>query len=159
MEDVFKILDEIGVAYKRYDHEAAFTCEEADVHCAHIEGPHCKNLFLRDRKGKKHYLVVVPAEKRVDLKRLAADLDEVQLGFASSERLMKYLGLMPGSVSPFGLINDRGREVHLIVDKELWDGGVLNVHPNVNTATLRVAIEDFEKFLAWWGGVWEVREI
>jgi Ala-tRNA(Pro) deacylase len=159
MADVYQILEEIGVQFVRHDHPPVYTCEEADKFRDGIEGAHCKNLFLRDRKGRKHYLVVVESERRVDLKALADALGEAKLSFASEERLMRYLKLEAGSVSPFGLVNDKEREVMLIVDGDLWKWDKMNFHPNVNTATLTVTRSDFEKFIDWWAGEWKVLKI
>lgn len=94
------------------------------------------------------YLVVVQAEKRVDLKGLAKKLEESKLSFGSPERMMHYLGLTPGSVSPFGLINDEEHLVHAIIDTDLLAQERVGFHPNVNTATLVLSSEDFKKYLA-----------
>ena len=112
-----------------------------------VSGAHCKNLFLRNKKGDKHYLVICEESKKVDLKELSERLELERLSFASEERLDKYLGLKPGSVSPFGIINDSRREVEVLVDKELADWDKVNFHPNVNTATLTISFKDFEKFI------------
>lgn len=147
-EKVYETLKELEIPYEVFRHPAVFTVEEANEHCQGIPGMGCKNLFLKDNKGKRHFLVVVPDEKSVDIKRLGAKLEVSNLGFASPERLMKYLGLIPGSVSPFGLINDTEGAVEVLVDRVLLDAESVNFHPNVNTATIVVTVEDFKKFLA-----------
>ena len=96
-------------------------------------------------------IAIAPTTRAVDLRRLNGLLDEDRLSFGSPERLKTCLGLEPGSVSPFGLINDREKDVRVIVDEELRNSHFLGFHPNVNTATLDIAFEDFEKFLAWCG--------
>lgn len=149
MQNIYEILDAIPVSYKKYEHPAVYTCEEADELCPDIAGAKGKNLFLRNRNGNQHYLVVTLADKRVDLKRIAELLQESNLGFASERRLKEYLGLKPGSVSPFGLINDKHHDVIVIVDKDLIKHETLSFHPNVNTATLEISKSDFEKFLDW----------
>lgn len=148
MKDLYQILDQIPIIYKKYEHPAVFTCEDADQFCPEIPGGRSKNLFLRNRKGDKHYLLVVSADKHVNLKELSKLVDEVQLSFASENRLMKYLGLTPGSVSPFGLINDENHEVIVLVDNDLMKHSTLGYHPNINTATLVLSLDDFKKFLA-----------
>lgn len=148
---VLDVLDALGIVYVRHDHPPVFTVEDADKHWTALRGTHCKNLFLRNKKGNRHYLVVAPTHRAIDLRRLNGILHEDRLSFGSPERLMKHLGLEPGSVSPFGLINDAGREVRVIVDDELRTSAFLGFHPNVNTATLDISFADFEKFLAFCG--------
>jgi Ala-tRNA(Pro) deacylase len=146
---VYDVLEELGIRYRRYEHPAVFTVEEAERYWAGIPGTHCKNLFLRNRKGDVHYLVVLPHSRRADLKGLAASLGEDRLTFASSERLMTNLGLTAGAVSPFGLINDRQRKVRVAVDTDLRQASEVGFHPNVNTATITISFEGFERFLIW----------
>jgi Ala-tRNA(Pro) deacylase len=120
---------------------------EAQVHWAGIEAMHCKNLFLRNQKGDRHYLVVVPHSKSVDLRQVAEEIGDGKLSFGSPERLMKHLGLMPGSVSPFGLLNDPARHVRVFLDRALERADRVSFHPNDNTATLVLSGKDFERFL------------
>ncbi len=145
---VLDVLDGLGIVYVRHEHPPVFTVEDADKYWTTLRGTHCKNLFLRNKKGNRHYLVVAPTHRAVDLRRLNAVLQEDRLSFGSPERLMKCLGLEPGSVSPFGLVNDAAKEVRVIVDEELRSSAFLGFHPNTNTATLDVSFPDFEKFLA-----------
>lgn len=151
MKDIYKILDELAIPYTRHDHPAVFTCEEADKYDLQIPGGHTKNLFLRNRKGDKHFLVIIPSTKMVDLKKLEGQISEKKIAFASPERMLLILGVTPGSVTPFGLINDEEKNTVVIVDKALWENEILNFHPNVNTATLGVKREDFKRFLEWCG--------
>ncbi len=144
---VYDTLDRLGIQYTRYEHPPVFTVEEAERHWAGIDAAHCKNLFVRNQKGDRHYLVIVGKDKRVDLKSLAARLGADRLSFASADRLMKHLGLTPGAVSPFGLINDRARAVIVVLDADLTEAPRIAFHPNVNTATLAVAFADFRRFL------------
>lgn len=148
---VYAVLDQLGIPYDRHEHPPVFTVEQAEQHWTDIEGLHCKNLFLRNKKGNRHYLVIAPTSKTIDLRRLNEKLSEDRLSFGSPERLMRLLGLEPGSVSPFGLINDRQKEVMVILDEDLRSTGWVNFHPNVNTATVGISRDDFEKFLAWTG--------
>ena len=138
----------MGIPYVRHEHPPVATVAEAEKYWTSLRGAHCKNLFLRNNKGNRHYLVVAKASRRVDLKALTRTLGEDRLSFASAERLMRYLGLEAGSVSPFGLIHDTGKAVRVVVDAGLRDAGKVGFHPNVNTATLEISFGDFERFLA-----------
>jgi len=140
-------LRELGIAYTRHEHPAVATVDEAAEHWAGIDATHCKNLFLRNQKGNRHYLVVLTALKKADLKAVADQIGDGKLSFASPERLMTHLGLTPGSVSPFGLINDRERAVRVVLDRDFQCATRLAFHPNINTATLTIAASDFKKFL------------
>jgi len=148
-ERVFEVLEKLGIAYVKYEHPPVYTVDQAEQYWEDIEGTHCKNIFLRDKKGKRHYLVILLASKKVDLQALERQLGEDKLSFASPERLIRYLGLEPGAVSPFGLINDSKKEVQVIIDRDLRRAEIVNFHPNVNTATVGIDFTDFEKFLAW----------
>jgi Ala-tRNA(Pro) deacylase len=148
---VLEVLDGLGIEYTRREHPPVFTVEQAEEHWTDIEGTHCKNLFLRNKKGNRHYLVILLSRKQADLRGLNEKLDEDRLSFGSPDRLKKYLGLEPGSVSPFGLINDVRKEVIVIVDQDLRQEARVNFHPNVNTSTVGIRTADFEKFLAWSG--------
>jgi Ala-tRNA(Pro) deacylase len=145
---VYEVLNGLGIPYTRHEHPPVFTVEQAERHWGNITGAHCKNLFLRNKKGNRHYLVILMTSKQADLKQLNAKLNEDRLSFGSAERLQKYLGLEPGAVSPFGLINDSRKEVTVIVDQDLRRADRVNFHPNVNTATLGIKTADFERFLA-----------
>ena len=112
-------LAELGIAYERHEHPAVATVEEAQKYWAGIDAAHCKNLFLRNQKGNRHYLVVLLHSKRADLRAVADQIGDGKLSFASPERLMAHLGLTPGSVSPFGLINDRPHIVRVVLDRDL----------------------------------------
>lgn len=149
MKDIYKILKDLEIDYQKYDHPAVFTAEDASKHYVGMDAGECKNLFLRNQKGDVHFLVIVESTKRIDLKRLGELLDVKKLSFASAERMMKYLGVMPGSVSPFGLINDLEKTVTVIIDNDLLKYEKLAFHPNINTATLVIATEDFRRYLDW----------
>lgn len=113
--------------------------------------PECKNLFVRNTKGNKHYLVILEGSKKADLKKLATQIGSTKLSFASKERLFKHLMLLPGSVSPFGLINDEDKQVEVVIDKDLISLNEIGFHPNNNEATVTLSFNDFEKFLKWCG--------
>jgi Ala-tRNA(Pro) deacylase len=146
--EVLEYLEALAIPYVRHVHPPVATVAEAERYWTDLRGAHCKNLFLRNNKGNRHYLVIAEASRQVDLKTLTRTLGEDRLSFASPERLKRYLGLEPGSVSPFGLIKDAGKEVRVVVDAGLKTADRVNFHPNVNTATLEIAFGDFEKFLA-----------
>lgn len=145
---VYEVLNSLGIPYIRHEHPPVFTVEQAKEHWTHLSGAHCKNLFLRNKKGNRHYLVILLTSKQADLRLLNAKLNEDRLSFGSAERLEKYLGLTPGAVSPFGLINDSQKEVVVIVDRDLKQADRVNFHPNINTVTLGIKTADFERFLA-----------
>ena len=147
-QSVLERLTSLGVHYERFEHPPVPTVEEAVKHWAGIDAAHCKNLFLRNQKGNRHYLVIVASTKRADLRAVAAQIGDGKLSFASPERLMTYLGVTPGSVSPAGLINDREHHVRVYLDRDLKSAERISFHPNVNTATLTVTFRDFERFLA-----------
>lgn len=154
MEEEYKVcktLDELNIQYEKYYHAPAYTMEEVYELDLTIKGIHCKNLFLRNGKGDQHYLVVVKDPKVVDLKKLAKDIGSTRLSFASEERLYKYLQLKPGSVSPFGLIYDIEKHVKVIVDRDLFDHDRIGFHPNINSATVTLSFQAFERYLKWCG--------
>ncbi len=136
------------IPYEHYTHPPVFTSEEAAQHWAGIPAARVKNLFLRNKKGDRHYLVILEIGKQADLKHLVKIIGDDRLSFGSAERLMKTLGLTPGSVSPFGLLNDPAGVVRVIVDEDLRRADRLIFHPNINTASLTVSVADFERFLA-----------
>jgi Ala-tRNA(Pro) deacylase len=146
--EVYRALDALGIAYEKYEHPPVFTAEEAAVHWAAISGKAVKNLFLRNKKGDRHYLVIVGIEKQVDLRTLVKIVGDDRLSFGSPDRLMARLGLTPGSVSPFGLINDVNGTVRVILDAGLREAERLIFHPNDNTASVTISLADFERFLA-----------
>jgi Ala-tRNA(Pro) deacylase len=144
---VYAALDALGIRYERYEHPPVYTAEEAALHWAGISGTQCKNLFLRNKKGNRHYLVMLEISKQADLRQIAKLVADDRLSFGSPERLMARLGLTPGSVTPFGLINDRDRSVRLIIDRDLRGQERLIFHPNINTASVVVSWADLERFL------------
>lgn len=146
-EPVLAHLAALGISYTRYEHPPVATAEAADEHWSGIDAAHCKNLFLRNQKGTRHYLLILTHLKKADLRAVADQLGDGKLSFASPERLMTHLGLTPGSVSPFGLINDADHDVRVVIDHELQDVRVISFHPNINTATVVLSGPDFRRFL------------
>jgi len=140
-------LDELRISFERIEHPPVTTVEEAARYWAPIDATHCKNLFMRNQKGNRHYLVVLVHSKKADLRAVADQIGDGKLSFASPERLMTHLGLTPGSVSPFGLINDRAHAVRVVLDRDLKSAERVSFHPNINTSTYVVSARDFARFL------------
>jgi Ala-tRNA(Pro) deacylase len=148
MPDVYALLAELGIEYTKYEHEPVFTCEAALAAVPDPRSVQTKNLFLRDKPGRRHFLLVTSCEKAVDIKRFAETIDAGHLSFGSAERLQKHLGLTPGSVTVLGLMSDPSHAVELYVDADVWNRDWWNCHPLINTATLVLSRADIEKFLA-----------
>ena len=147
MVDLYRFLADHHIEYERYDHPAVFTVEDVKRLVPPLPAAGTKNLFLLDQKGRRHFLVIVPADKQVAIKALHEVLGSSRLSFGSARRLKKYLGIDPGSVSLFALIHDRNHEVELIIDESLWKQEVFGFHPLVNTSTLVVSRENVKRFL------------
>lgn len=148
---VYETLEKLGISYIQYNHIPVYTIDEVEALDLQMRGKHCKNLFTRNKQGNRHYLIIIAHTKRADLKDVSAQVGCSRLSFASEERLMKFLGLTPGSVSPFGLLNDKDKHVRVLIDKDLRDSSYVCFHPNVNSATVSITYDDFEKFLRWCG--------
>lgn len=148
---VYETLDRLGIFYDGREHSPVFTVEEFEQVCFPQDVGLAKNLFLRDAKGKRHFLVVMRARMPVDLKGLETHLGSSRLSFGSEQRLEKHLGLTKGSVSPLGLINNPDNTVEAVFDTGLADYGRVAVHPNDNTATLFIKYGDLIR-LAEMGG-------
>lgn len=147
MQDIYQLLNDLNISYEKYEHPAVYTVEEAQQYDRGIDAGKSKNLFLRNKKGDRHYLVVAESTRKVDISKLEELTGEKNLSFASPERLQKYLGVTPGSVSPFGLIHDADKSVQVLVDEGLLQYDKQAFHPNINTATLVISKDDFIKFL------------
>lgn len=152
---LYRILETLDIPFACYEHPPAPTIEEARKYWVDIEATHCKNIFFRNHKGNRHYLVILEHTRDLKIRDLEQRLRQGKLTFASDERLMKHLGLTPGSVSPFGLINDASHQVHLFLDKNLKNSQKISFHPCINTASIVISYPDFEKFLAWTGNSYE----
>ena len=145
-EDVFARLKKLGIETKTVSHTAAFTVEELEAEIGHLPGVSVKNLFLCDAK-KKMWLVVAPGGQRIDLKKLANVIGSARLSFGSADRLMRVLGVSPGSVTPFCAINDPQADVQVILDAEMMNADVINAHPLVNTMTTTISASDLRRFI------------
>lgn len=144
---VYDALEQLKIKYEVVEHEPVHTMEDMDRLGLPQKGTLCKNLFLRDAKGKRHFLVTCDEKKTVDLKTLGRQLGAGNLSFASEDRLEKYLRLKQGSVSPFGLMNDTEHAVEFFIDKDLSRCKSLGIHPLENTATVFLSFKDLDKFL------------
>ncbi len=145
-DDLFRRFDELGISTRTFEHPPLRTVEDGRLHWREIPGRHCKNLYLRDAK-KRNWLVVAPFDRELDLKRLAAGIGAGRLSFGRPERLMQYLGVEPGAVTPFALINDSEARVTVVLDQALLALSPLNFHPLVNTRTTAISPEDLLVFL------------
>ena len=143
--ELYAYLDGMGISYEVEEHAPVFTIDE--MRELGIKGSVCKNLFLRDAKGRQHFLVVLPGDRQADLGALAAALGSSKLSFASEERLMKHLGLTKGSVTPLAVIQDPDHPVQVLLDESLTGMDRLGVHPLVNTATLWISGADLLRFV------------
>src|SRR5512133_1503211 len=144
---LYRLLDQLGIGYSYYEHPPVPTIEEALKYWSGLDGMFCKNLFFRNHKGDKHYLIVLRYDQPLDIHDLEKHLHQGKISFASAPRLEKYLGLQAGSVSPFGLIHDLENQVHVFLDANLSSEENLAFHPNDNRATLIISRTDVEKFL------------
>lgn len=146
--NLFDFLSQHNISYSKYEHPAVFTVTEADKYASGFPGAHTKNLFLRDKKGKRHLLVVAGSHTPVNLKDLSKTVGVSNLSFASPERLMRHLGIEPGSVSLLALFNDRiNQKVEVVFERRIWEAETICCHPLVNTATLVIDKEGIERFL------------
>jgi len=152
---VLQTLESLGIGYDLYEHPPVPTIEQAMKHWKDIEASHCKNIFFRNHKGNRHYLVSLHYLQKLDIHDLEKRLKQGKLTFASPKRLLKYLGLTPGSVSPFGLINDTENHVHYFLDEQLKSAKKISFHPNINTASVVVQMSDFIRYLNWSGNSYE----
>ena len=146
---VYDLLDQLAIAYERVDHEPADTmeaCREIDKILA--PAVICKNLFLCNAQQTKFYLLMIREDKKFKTKDISKQINSARLSFAPAEKMQEYLDLLPGSVSVMGLMNDKDRQVQLLVDEDVLHSEFFGCHPCVNTSSLRVRTKDiFEKFV------------
>jgi len=157
-DELFAFLRELGIETTTVEHPPVYTVEQARRHREGLEGGFVKNLFLRNKKGKM-WLVVAEESTSINLKALGRGLGAGNLSFASPERLQRYLGVQPGAVSPFGLINDTGRLVRLVLDQRLATLDPLNLHPLDNARTTAIARGDLFRFIEATGHVVELMDL
>ena len=167
IDGVLRFLEEHGMEYELHVHPPLPTIELALEYWKDLDSVHCKNLFFRNHKGNRHYLVVFECHKELAIHSLEHMLRQGKLSFASAERMERCLGLLPGSVSPLGLMHDpqvheltkehfpNGHRVKLFLDQDLRTAERISFHPCDNTASVIISNEDFMRFLELWGGEWE----
>ncbi len=144
-QQLFARLDQLGIAHRTVEHPPVFTVEEAKALRGNLPGHHIKNLFLRNKK-EEMWLVVALEDRAIDLKRLGDALSAGRLSFGSADRLKRYLGVEPGSVTPLAVANDEAHAVRLVLDRGIANGGPVNAHPLVNTMTTALAPADLLRF-------------
>jgi len=160
MDEELKLwLENHSINYILHKHAAVFTVPEAEIHCGHIPGTHCKNLFLRNKKTDQFYLVTITYEKRLDLKQFRKIINAPKVRFVGPDDLKDILGLTPGSVSPLGLINDIKNQTIFMVDEEVWNAEEICCHPNINTETLQIPNKDFQKLVKATKNLIEVKKL
>lgn len=145
--DIYEFLAEHEIEYQRHDHPAVYTVDDVQRLIPDLPGTKTKNLFICDVKGKRHFLIITEARKRLDLKALAAALDTRKVKFASPRRLKQYLGITPGSVSLVAVVNDNSKKVEVIIDRALWNFESFRFHPLVNTSTLVLTKQNVNRLL------------
>ena len=144
--DLFERLEELGIATETQTHAPVFTVEESRNVCGRLPGAHCKSLFLKDKKGVL-WLVVALEDRRLDLKALAPLIGAARLSFGSPERLAAHLGVVPGAVTPFALINDDRHAVRAVIDSGVMEAERAHFHPLSNDATTAIAPGDLLRFI------------
>jgi len=149
-EQLFQVLNNLEIDYILHKHRPVYTVAEGHDVWKGIPGLHCRNLFLRDHK-KKMFLIVAANETKIDLKDLKKQLNSGRLSFGSAERLWEFLGIQPGAVSPFCLINDKDRQVTLVLDPKMMDAERVNYHPLDNAMTIGIHPNDLLKFADYTG--------
>jgi len=153
--EVISYLNDRNIPYDLYEHPPVPTVEEALPYWKNIDSAHCKNLFFRNHKGNRHYLVILEHRRQLNIKDLEQKLKQGKISFASPKRMERYLGLGAGSVSAFGIINDHENHIHLFIDEALQSATRISFHPNENNATLVISFASFLRFLESSGNSYE----
>ncbi len=156
---VYQTLNNLNIPFDYYEHPPVPTVEEASKYWIDIDAAHCKNLFFRNHKGDRHYLVIFHYLQALNIRDLELRLKQGKLSFASHERMKRYLGLEPGSVSPFGLLHDTQKHVHVFIDKNLQLSQRISFHPNLNTASLVISTNNFIQYLSFTQNSFEFLEL
>lgn len=139
-------LDDLGISYTLHHHEAVYTVAESEAVDADIPGTHCRNLFLRDKK-KNNFLVCLQNATDIDMKKLPPVIGSDRLSFGSADRLWEFLGVRPGSVCPYSIINDTDQTVKICLDASMMEHDIVNFHPLINTMTISVKPADLVRFV------------
>lgn len=154
-EKVYETLMKLKIEFDYIEHPPAPTIPVARQYWTKLDSTHCKNLFFRNHKGNRHYLVIFHCDQNLAIRELELLLKQGKLSFASEKRMMKYLGVCPGSVSPLGLVNDEEHHVFVFLDVNLKKAGKLSFHPNDNRASLAIKTEDFIRYMDYTGNGYE----
>jgi Ala-tRNA(Pro) deacylase len=154
-KELYDLLGRLELSFEYHEHPPLATIDDALIHWKDYNSGLCKNIFFRNHKGDRHYLVILEHLRQLNIHDLEKRLRQGKLTFASDQRLKKYLGLEPGAVSPFGLINDVENHVYIFIDEKLNESDRLAFHPNINTASLVISKSDFLKFLQYSGNSYE----
>jgi len=153
--ELYELLEKLDIQFEYREHPPVATIEEATRHWKGINAGRCKNIFLRNHKGNRHYLVILEHLRDLNMRDLEQRLKQGKLSFASPERLKRYLGVEPGSVSPLGLVNDTDHHVYIFIDNKLLSFERLSFHPNVNTASITISRDDLIRFIEHHGNSYE----
>ncbi len=156
---VYETLKKLNIAFEYVEHPPVPTIEAARPYWEGHDAQHCKNLFFRNHKGNRHYLVIFDCNQSLAIHDIEKMLKQGKLSFASEQRMQRYLGLKPGSVSIFGLIHDTTNHVHVFIDKNIQKAARISFHPNDNTASLIIGYDDFLRFLEYSGNSYEFIEL
>ncbi len=157
--DIYQFLADHHIEYERFDHPPVYTVKDVHRLVPNLPGARIKNLFLREKKGSRHFLVVVPDDKRVDLKVLPKIMESGRVSFGSPDRLKKHLGIEPGSVSLLAIVNDSEHAVEVVIDESLWTSEAFQFHPLINTSTLVIPRDGMVRFLRAVGHEVKITEI
>ena len=152
---LYQLLEQLGINYQYIEHPEAPTIEIAKQYWEGHDAKHCKNLFFRNHKGNRHYLVLLDCDATLDIHALEQILKQGKLSFASPQRLDKHLGIKPGSVTPFALINDTEKHVHVFIDSKLKEAEKVSFHPCINTASLIIETSQLIKFIEHQGNTYQ----
>lgn len=146
-KQIIELLNNDNIEYELVEHDAVYTMEDIQKLNIKEKGVEVKNLFLRDEKGKNHYLILAREDTKIDMKLLKDKINSTRLSFASEERLAKNLSLGRGFVSPFGILNNEERNVKVFIDDKIKDEKRIGVHPNENTSTIFISTKDIENII------------
>ena len=155
---LYQLLESLNIPFEYIEHPAAPTVEIAREYWKVYDAQHCKNLFFRNHKGNRHYLVVMECSQDLNIHELEKRLKQGKISFASEQRMLKYLGLQAGSVSPFGLINDSEHHVYVFFDKQLQQAQKISFHPNDNRVSLIIPAAGFWQYMERTGNKYEFIE-
>ncbi|MCB9493512.1 MAG: prolyl-tRNA synthetase associated domain-containing protein [Epsilonproteobacteria bacterium] len=157
-QELFALFEQLDIPYTNTTHEPVFTADEASFLKAKLPGAHCKNLFLKNKKDQ-FFLVVMLDSTRLDLKQFQKQYELGHLSFANDDYLMHYLGIKPGSVCPFAVINDTQKMVRVILDEEMMQHEQVNYHPLRNDMTVTISNNDLIKFFDYTGHEYSIEAL